>query len=242
MRILVVSDIHANLEALQSVVEKAGPVDATWCLGDITGYGPNPNECIDLVRELPNVECIRGNHDVAVLGDIDATLFNQEAKLSVQWQRNNLRPESKKFLNDLPDRIETAHVLLVHGSPRNPIWEYLLEPYLARVNFDHFSQPFCFVGHTHQPLICIWDNEKEVMEWGAPLIEQVVLMNKRMILNPGSVGQPRDYDARASYAIFDDEKMTWEVCRVEYDVAAVQKKILEANLPIRHAQRLSSGW
>ena len=139
MRILVVSDIHANLDAFNKVLEDAGSFDAVWCLGDITGYGPDPNECIDLVRTLPAVQCIRGNHDVANLGEIDSSLFNQEARQSVMWQKNILTKESKKFISDLPEKLETEKVLLAHGSPRNPIWEYLLEPYVARMNFEYFS-------------------------------------------------------------------------------------------------------
>ncbi len=242
MKVLVLSDIHANYDALKAVLEDAGSFDAVWCLGDVIGYGPEPNECITTIRSLPNLLCVLGNHDVAAMGKINTHLFNYEARVSINWLKNQLSQESIKFLDNVEEKIVNQDVTLVHGSPYNPIWEYVLDPYIAKFNFDHFSTRYCFVGHTHQPLICAFNSETQGIEWGQPEMGVVYPLKEKVILNPGSVGQPRDYDPRASYAVYDSEKFTWQVNRVEYDISAVQDKIIQKNLPLRHAQRLSGGW
>jgi predicted phosphodiesterase len=242
MRNLVISDIHANLEALQTVLKNAGEFDAVWCLGDIVGYGPDPNGCIDLIKSLPNLTCIRGNHDAAILGEMDVKLFNIEARNTISWQLSKLSPENLEFLKNLPDRVSLSGVLLVHGSPRYPVWEYILDPFVARVNFNFFEEDYCFIGHSHQALICHWDPVKEKMNWKGQVNGLVYELTPRMILNPGSVGQPRDNDPRASYGIFDDQSKKWEVHRVEYPLHITQQKINEFNLPTKNAQRLAGGW
>ena len=242
MKNLVISDIHANLEAFKSVLEKAFKFDAVWCLGDIVGYGPDPNECINLLKSLPNVSCVIGNHDSAVLGEIDVKLFNQEARSSINWQRSHISIENLRYLRNLPQKANLQNSLLVHGSPRYPAWEYILDPFVARANFDYFCEDFCFVGHSHQGMICRWDPIHEKMEWNTQLNSHTYKMKPRMILNPGSVGQPRDNDPRASYGIFNDEMMSWDVYRVEYPIHITQQKINDLHLPDRNAQRLSGGW
>jgi len=242
MRILVISDIHANLDALNAVINDAINFDGVMCLGDIVGYGPEPNECIEIVKKLPNLKCIKGNHDVAAVGDIDISLFNQEAKESMLLTQALLTQESITFIRQLPEIIEESDVTMVHGSPRNPIWEYILEPYIARINFEFFKSDLCFVGHSHQPLVSSWDADEGVLEWGAPQQGKTINLINRMIINPGSVGQPRDYDPRAAYGIYHTSLKRFEFKRVEYDIASVQKKILERKLPYRHAERLFSGW
>lgn len=242
MRILVFSDIHANLDALQEVLKDCGEVDQVWCLGDLVGYGPQPNECVDLVRSLTNLSCIKGNHDLAATGEIDISLFNNEAKESMLWHQNNLSRENKKFLKELPEKLEINGMTLTHGSPRNPIWEYILEPYIARINYEYFKTDFCLVGHSHQPMISSWNAEDGVLEWGPPQPGATITLHNRMIINPGSVGQPRDSDPRAAYGIYTTGLRRFEFRRVAYDVSTVQKKILDADLPLRHAQRLSGGW
>lgn len=242
MRILVISDIHANLEALNAVINDADNFDGVWCLGDIVGYGPEPNECIEIVKNFPNLNCIKGNHDVAAVGEIDISLFNEEAKESMLLTQSILAQEGRTFIKSLPEMIDEPDFTLVHGSPRNPIWEYILEPYIARINFDFFKSDVCFVGHSHQPLISSWSVEDGVLEWGAPQPGKKFTIHDRMIINPGSVGQPRDYDPRAAYGIFNTNLRRFEFKRVEYDISSVQKKILDKKLPSRHADRLATGW
>lgn len=242
MRILVISDIHANKDALNAVIKDAKNFDGVWCLGDIVGYGPEPNECIEIVRNLPELKCIKGNHDVAAIGEMDISLFNQEAKDSMMMHQSILTKDRKKFLHNLPEKIEVEGVTLVHGSPRNPIWEYILEPYIARINYEFFKTEICMIGHSHQPLISSWNAEDGVLEWGAAQPSKTINIHNRMIINPGSVGQPRDYDPRAAYGIFHTSIRRFEFKRVEYDIAAVQKKIIDKKMPSRHAERLSAGW
>ena len=241
MRILVLSDVHANLTALEAVIASAGSVDAAWCLGDVVGYGPDPNECIEMIQTLPNLQCLIGNHDAAALGQIDLESFNREASESIRWQQSILTQPNRNFLQALPDKIVEGHVTLAHGSPRNPVWEYLLDPFTAAENFDNFETQFCFVGHTHLPLAYIYAQDGQV-ERQAVNPGDTLQLNNRVILNPGSTGQPRDHDPRAAYAIFDDQRNTWQACRAEYDIKSVQHRIYNAGLPSRHAMRLIQGW
>ena len=155
MRVLVISDVHANLNALEAVLANAGQVDETWCLGDVIGYGPNPNQVIEHLRGLPNLTCILGNHDVAVLGQMDYAVFNQDARRSLMWQKTSLTDDNLFYLEHLPqEKLIRRNVTLAHGSPRDPVWEYILNTLSARLNFEEFDTPYCFVGHTH--LQCIF--------------------------------------------------------------------------------------
>ncbi len=162
MRILVISDLHANLTALEAVIAAAGEFDSTWCLGDLVGYGPDPNECIARLRQLPNLQCVIGNHDAAVLMQIDADTFNPEARSALLWTRKTISEEVCKFLEVLPERIviEDLGVTLVHGSPRHPVWEYLLDVHTATANFNYFETPVCLVGHTHLPAVFSLQNDR----------------------------------------------------------------------------------
>jgi predicted phosphodiesterase len=241
-KILVISDIHANYSALQAVLNDAPDYDSVWCLGDLVGYGPDPNDCIQEIRNLPKLVCLLGNHDAAVLGNIDIDAFNREASISAVWARENLEVENVRFLQKLPDFNVVGDVTLVHGSPRNPVWEYLLDTYSAEENFNYFDTKCCFVGHTHIPLVYYRDNWDARVHLKQFQDGNTFQIGSRAILNPGSVGQPRDYDPRAAYAIFDVEKRQWESHRVSYDIQAVQKRILDAGLPARHAERLLTGW
>jgi len=241
MRILVISDIHANLNALQAVLKDAGKVDAVWCLGDLVGYGPDPNESIELIRKQANLTCLVGNHDAAVLDQVDLASFNRDAYLSVNWTRAAIKLENKEFLASLPQRTEIGYVTLTHGSPRNPIWEYLLDLNTVVMNFSFFKTALCFVGHTHIPISYSYNGNGHV-NWNIPQPGGPYKIEGQTILNPGSVGQPRDRDPRAAYAIFNSEESTWEAFRVGYDVGAVQQRILAADLPRRHAARLGEGW
>ena len=242
MPILILSDIHANLTALEAVLADAGSQEAVWCLGDLVGYGPDPNECVECIQELPDLVCLLGNHDAAVLGRLEIETFNQEARQAVLWTRQTLTPQNLEFLGQRIERSENDQVTLVHGSPREPVWEYLLDTRTATLNFAYFETPFCFVGHSHLPLIYQLVDGHRQADLFIPHAHQKLPMIPRAILNPGSVGQPRDHDPRAAYALFDPDTLTWELRRVEYDVPSVQGRMLQAGLPARHMQRLISGW
>lgn len=242
MRILVLSDIHANITALEAVIKDAGLVDAVWCLGDVVGYGPDPNECVALLRSQTNLTCLLGNHDAAVLGRIQLETFNHDARRSIEWIQEIISKEAFQFLYTLPEKTTVEDVTLVHGSPRNPVWEYVLDLYNASQNFNHFDTQLCMVGHTHLPIAYITMESTHDVRWVIPLEGESIHLDSRAILNPGSVGQPRDHDPRASYAIFDNELINWQIHRVEYDIRSVQKRIRAADLPARHALRLLEGW
>jgi len=242
MRCLILSDIHSNLVALEAVLEDAPSELPIWCLGDIVGYGPRPNECIERLRSL-NVACVVGNHDWAVMSKVDVRDFNVDAQRSVIWTQRQLLPANLDYLASLPLSLVEGEFTLVHGSPREPIWEYILYPPIARLNFEHLHTPCCLVGHTHVPVafrLCDGDQALETEH----LVERTPLSldGGRLIINPGSVGQPRDGDARASYGILDIEAGTLECRRVAYDIAEVQKRMEEVDLPQRNIMRLSYGW
>jgi diadenosine tetraphosphatase ApaH/serine/threonine PP2A family protein phosphatase len=243
MRILVISDVHANYEALETVLMDAGQVDETWCLGDLVGYGPDPNLCIELIRERPRLTCLLGNHDVALLGRMSLATFNGDARRSLDLHTRVVTADNIDFLRSLSDDILVrGEVTLVHGSPRDPTWEYVLNTLAARLNFDYFDTPFCFVGHAHLQCLFRLDEEKNRILMEVPRPGEVAEMKPRAIFNPGSVGQPRDRDPRASYAIYDTEARTWEPRRIKYDIPAVQARIRELGMPEKHAVRLAEGW
>jgi diadenosine tetraphosphatase ApaH/serine/threonine PP2A family protein phosphatase len=242
MRILVISDIHSNLTALEAVLTSAGPVDGVWCLGDLVGYGPDPDACINRVRELPNNVCIMGNHDAAVSGLRNIERFNDEAEQAILITRAMVSAESVDYFNSLPETIETESAILAHGSPRNPIWEYILDPLSARMAIAFIQKDLGFVGHTHLPVCFTLDEKNDRMSKKLLKADEVIYIRHRMILNPGSVGQPRDHDPRASYGIYDTVEKTWQIHRVEYDIPSVQQRIIAAGLPEKHALRLTEGW
>jgi diadenosine tetraphosphatase ApaH/serine/threonine PP2A family protein phosphatase len=243
MRVLVVSDIHANYEAFQAVLADAGAVDETWCLGDIVGYGPDPNLCVELIRDQPNLTCLLGNHDVAMIGRMPLMAFNGDARRSLDYQSKVITADNMAFLRTLPESVQVrGEVTLAHGSPRDPIWEYVLNTLSARLNFDHFATPFCFVGHTHLQCLFQMDEEQNRIAMEIPRPGEVTSMKPRAIYNPGSVGQPRDRNPRSAYAIYDPQARTWEPRRVAYDIPAVQARIRELGLPEKHAVRLAEGW
>jgi predicted phosphodiesterase len=242
VRTLIISDIHANLTALETVLEHAGEVERVWCLGDVVGYGPSPNECIERIQNLPNGTCIIGNHDAAAIGRIDIHTFNPEARVSIEWLQSQLTEESLTFLRGLPEKESIDQATIAHGSPRQPVLEYLLDTQAATENFEHFGTDYCFVGHTHLPVIFHLKANGYISRLSIPPANKKSELKIRTIVNPGSVGQPRDRDPRASYAIFDSNQNTWDYRRVEYDIPAVQKLMNAAGLPERHVLRLEGGW
>ena len=247
MRIAVLSDIHANLVALQRVLEEidALTVDALWCLGDTVGYGPEPQACVDIIRERADV-CLAGNHDLAVLGKIDLNDFNPIAREAALWQRGHLDAEAITWLNSLPSRTEAEGVTLAHASPRHPVWEYVDSDLVAADNFDAFETRICLVGHSHLALGWRMNRRNGRVEAeGVAAPDDVALLldqDEKWLLNPGSVGQPRDHDPRASFAILDTEAMTWAWHRVEYDIETVEQAIVTAGLPEVLGRRLYLGW
>jgi predicted phosphodiesterase len=246
MRYLVISDIHANLTAFQAVLKDAGTLgkdyDFVWCLGDVVGYGPDPNECIDLLRGMPHL-CLAGNHDWAALGRLDIRTFNADARRAVSWTRETLTDENLAYLEALNTTFVLGDFTLAHGSPREPVWEYILDPLIAALNFPHFQTTYCLVGHTHTPVTFKLVGNKGDCDPIAPVYgQQIPLDGVRQIINPGSVGQPRDSDPRAAYAILDTELMTWEFRRIPYDYRAVQKRMRDVDMPDRLIMRLEHGW
>jgi predicted phosphodiesterase len=242
-KILVISDLHANLTALEAVLADAGRVNETWCLGDIAGYGPDPNECIERIRDLPKLTCMMGNHDFAAIGDNALEAFNTDAKKALLWQRERLTETNKEFLRTLSQEVVVhGNVSLAHGSPRDPIWEYVMNTLVARLNLEFFDTLWCFIGHSHFQAVFQYHSEGDDLSIEVPKSGERCPLEERALLNPGSVGQPRDRDSRAAYAIYYPKERIWEPRRAEYDIQAVQQRILDAGLPPRHAERLAGGW
>jgi len=240
----IISDIHGNLSALEAVLEDAGAVDQIWCLGDVVGYGPEPNECIELLRAR-NALCLPGNHDHAALDQLDLADFNTEARRAVLWTRGQLTPENRDFLRALAERRVEGDFTCVHASPRHPIWEYVVSVAIARVNFAHFTTRACFHGHTHVPIVFQLKADTSCQAL-LPSVEYPLRLGdapgSRWMINPGSVGQPRDGDRRASYAILDTDQNLVEYRRVLYPIEETQRKMQQHNLPPRLITRLSYGW
>jgi diadenosine tetraphosphatase ApaH/serine/threonine PP2A family protein phosphatase len=242
MRYAILADIHSNLAAFEAVLSHAdsrGGFDKIWCLGDVVGYGPDPNECIERLRHFEHV-CIAGNHDWAAIGKMDTSEFNPVAALAAHWTAQQLTAENKDYLQALPVTLCENGFTLAHGSPREPIWEYLLSTEAAQDNFAYFETAYCLVGHSHVPLIFELVSNKAVYRM-FPEGTNLKLGKRRIIINPGGVGQPRDGDPRASYALYDSEAQTVRHCRVEYDIPATQKKMAERGLPTPLILRLSVG-
>ena len=241
MRVAVVSDIHSNLHALEAVLEaiEGDAPDELWCLGDVVGYGPRPNECCALVEERAAV-CLAGNHDLAVLGTIDLEEFHGDAALAARLNRNALTPVSGAFLAGL-EPCGTAHgVALYHGSARDPVWEYVLSDEAVLATLALAGAPLVLVGHSHVALQ-ITASADDVDGGLAPAGTAVELGDVPTLLNPGSVGQPRDGDPRAAYLLLDLNARSAEFRRVEYDVARTQSEMKKAGLPGFLAARLALG-
>ena len=251
LRVGIVSDIHANLAAFEAVLVDMGRVDALWCLGDLVGYGPDPNECVELLRRHEHT-CVVGNHDLAALGMLDTDTFNRDAATAVEWTMRVLSERTRLYLSALPERVVVEPFTLVHGSPRQPVWEYILSDAQAIPNFAHFETAGCLVGHTHVPALYIaesrgpdaggWQRGQVLGRVPGPGDTVKVDGQHRMIANPGGVGQPRDGDPRAAYAVYDGDTRTLEWRRAEYPIDVTQQRMREFGLPIRLIERLSYGW
>lgn len=240
MRFAIISDVHANLEALMATlkaIKKEGP-EALWFLGDVVGYGPNPDECIEVLKKEAQL-LLAGNHDRAVIGLTDTEYFNPHAKAAVEWTMETMRNENKSFLRGLPifKILRDESIYLVHSSPKEPEeWHYILSTWDAYINFQFFTERICFIGHSHYPFIAELNAEGEISVYrdSADFKEDC-----RYMINVGSVGQPRDGNSHAAYAILKDDSI--EIKRVPYDIVSTQKKMKKAGLPTYLIERLSGG-
>jgi len=232
MRIAIISDIHGNLEGLETaltIIRNRG-VDATVCLGDIVGYGANPNECVENIRAA-TPHLLLGNHDEASVFAEKSEYFNPYARIAVEWTHDELTEPNREFLRGLPYTLVLENILFVHSSPFDPPeWHYIITQADAEENFPYFNQELCFVGHSHVPNVFCTDGRTETLEHG-----------KRFIVNVGSVGQPRDGDPRLSFGIVDTTAWTYENVRAEYNVDLASTKIKKAGLPKALADRLRLG-
>lgn len=242
VRVAVLSDVHGNLAALERVLDDCADADAVWCLGDIVGYGPRPNEVIDALRRRGAV-AVAGNHDRAALGLLDISDFNTDAAQAMVWTSGVLTAKSREYLASLENvRVEREHTL-AHGSPRDPLWEYVTTPTQASANLNHFATRLCLIGHTHIASAFIDRGDGVFLATYAPPGFTVDLsqLSAKALLNPGSVGQPRDGNPQASYLLLDLAAgiATWR--RVRYPIRETQAQMREAHLPRRLIDRLSLG-
>ncbi len=239
MRIGVLSDIHANLPALEAVLAAMPSVDAIWQLGDVVGYGPFPDQVVARLRET-GAEGVRGNHDAAALGELDTGDFNVDARRAIEWTRSVVAGDTLAWLRSLPQRTELEGFTLVHGSPRDPTWEYVTSTPVARAGIAAMTTHNGLHGHTHVPIAFLLDDGR--LETVGPADgSRLTIDGRRMLVNPGSVGQPRDGIPTASWLLLDTDAdaITWH--RTAYDVAPVQAAMLDAGLPARLVERLSYG-
>jgi len=246
MRVIVLSDIHANLVALEAVLLHAsagGEIDALWCLGDTVGYGPQPEECIRILREIDTV-WVAGNHERAATGAISIEEFNPDAAAAALWTMDRLSARDSMILDALPEVLATDDCTLVHGTLRWPIWEYLGSQETALGHLQLQGTRLGFVGHTHIPMVAVLDHDRADECEMYRLTEGAVIRltaEGKVVANPGSVGQPRDGDPRASYIVYDTDERTITLNRVEYEINATQRLMMDAGLPRWLIERLSAG-
>ena len=243
MRIAVLSDVHANLPALEAVRADLTDVDQVWVLGDIVGYGPQPNEVIAVLQEM-GARSVMGNHDGAAIGIVDPAYFNPDARAAIEWTAGALGDNARSYLATLPEVRRDGELTAVHGSPRDPIWEYVASRSIAEANFDSFETRLCLFGHTHLPIAYrMVDGSVEAVP-GLP-DDVVDVGTDRALLNPGSVGQPRDGLPDAAYAILELDDAagggSMSFHRVGYDIDSTQRLMQDAGLPARLVERLRYG-
>jgi predicted phosphodiesterase len=242
MKVAVISDIHGNRHAFESVLEAVAASDAAelWCLGDLVGYGADPDACVELARDHVAV-CLTGNHDLAAVGEVPLEIFSRGAGLSLQWTQEVMRPENLAFLAGLRPQAQEGPVELYHASPRDPVWEYVLSALLAELCLDEQGQRVCLIGHSHVALAFV--RREGELATGEPrrARTELDLAEGEWLLNPGSVGQPRDGDRRAAWLLLDLERWTASYRRTEYDVAGAAAAIRAAHLPDSLAERLGYG-
>jgi predicted phosphodiesterase len=242
MKVAVISDIHGNLQAFEAVLEAVAASEASelWCLGDLVGYGADPDACVALASEHAAV-CLAGNHDLAVTGEVSLEEFSRGASIAVQWTREVIAREHLDFLASLRPEGQEGLVGLYHASPRDPVWEYVLSTLLAELCLDEQQQRVCLIGHSHVPLSFVRGEGK--LATGEPRRDgaELDIQSGEWLLNPGSVGQPRDGDPRASWLLLDLERLTASFRRTGYDIAGAAAAIRAARLPDSLAERLEYG-
>ena len=242
MRVAIISDIHANRHALEAVLgDIAGSsVDEIWCLGDLVGYGAEPDACVELARDR-TVICLAGNHDLAVAGETSLADFSGAADAAIRWTRRAMTPENVEYIRTLSPSGRREEVGLFHGSPREPVWEYVLSAPLADLCLDAQEQRVCLVGHSHVALSFDRANGEPASGELRPAGSGVAIGDGEWLLNPGSVGQPRDGDPRAAWMLLDFDGETARFNRCEYDIAGAADAIRAADLPASLADRLEHG-
>jgi predicted phosphodiesterase len=242
MRYAIISDIHGNAEALQAVLNdiKTRAIDSIICIGDIVGYYPDPESCVEMVRNNATL-CVAGNHDYAAIGRIDTQNFTYYAFAAMEWTKQNISERAKEFLRSLPLTIEKDNMFFTHSSPSNPQdWSYVF-PDSEEAVFEAFNSlvfQMNFIGHTHWPSIMIQENDRIILH-----AEHSIKTDKQnfYLINVGSVGQPRDFDSRSSYSVYDSETGEVVIHRIVYDYAVTQRKIKENRLPLFLSERLEKG-
>ncbi len=243
MRYAVFSDVHGNLEALETVLADAGRqrADVYLCLGDTVGYGPDPNECASRVESLGGPALV-GNHDLAALGALDTSAFSPLAHAAIEWTIGMVTAETRRWLGTLPHRIDDRMFLAVHGSPRDPIEEYILDLPTSLAIFSEYPFSLCLAGHSHIPGAFVLETDGTLSARSLPAGEPVRLARtSRYIVNAGSVGQPRDGDPRACYLLMETKPRTVTLRRLAYPFAATQEKMAVRGLPAPLAERLALG-
>jgi predicted phosphodiesterase len=243
MKIAIISDIHANLEALEAVFtdSKLQNVEEVVCLGDIVGYGANPNECIELVKKNCPLR-ILGNHDAAAVGLLSTEHFNVHAKIAIDWTVENLSTGSQSVLMSCPLKKNRSGYTFVHATPYEPnMWYYITSLEEAAFNFQFFDTTFCFVGHTHIPIIIVLEKEKEVYVHQGASINYSDMKEARFLINTGSVGQPRDRNPNSCYGILDTDAKSFQLRRIDYDIAKAQAKMRKIKMPDFLITRLKDG-
>jgi predicted phosphodiesterase len=239
VRVAVLSDIHANLVALDAVLATLGSVDAIWHLGDVVGYGPDPDGVVARLTQIGAVG-VRGNHDAAAAGGDEIDWFNADARAAMEWTRERIGDTTREWLAALPMRHTEATFGMVHGSPREPLWEYIVSVPVARANLALLTTPIGLFGHTHLPMVFVEDDGTvEQVEPGHG--STFALNGRKALINPGSVGQPRDGIPTAGHMVFDTDEARCTWYRTAYDIGAVQVAMRDAGLPDRLIQRLSYG-
>jgi diadenosine tetraphosphatase ApaH/serine/threonine PP2A family protein phosphatase len=242
MQVAIVSDIHGNRHALEAVLADVAGTDASrlWCLGDVVGYGADPNDCCTIVRDHAAV-CLAGNHDMAVTGALPLDDFSRGAALAARWTQEVLDPGHREWLAGLVPQDEEEGVGLFHASPRDPIWEYVLSTLVAEMCFDAVPHGLSLIGHSHVALSFVRSEGEPATGRARRGGEEESVAGARWLVNPGSVGQPRDGDARAAWLLLDLDAQTVAWRRTEYDVAGAAAAIRSAHLPDSLAERLQYG-
>ncbi|MBI5399282.1 metallophosphoesterase family protein [Candidatus Saganbacteria bacterium] len=237
----IIADVHSNWEALTAALDKLEGVDKIICLGDMVGYGPDPNLCLDKLRQI-KADCIVGNHEAVLLDFFPLTWFNDAAREAIEWTQQQISAENLAFLKTLPQTLEIDGFQGVHGSLRQPLEEYVVNLTEAWPMFEQMTRPLCFIGHAHLPFFIAQKTDGNFAGHDLADKEEVVIdYYHKMIINPGGVGQPRDHDPRAAFGIYDDKSRIFTLQRAAYDVAAVQGKMEKFGLPKKLIKRLAKG-